>query len=166
VAVGLAYLHSKGIIHGDLTGANVLINDKCEPLLTDFGLSYLKAFEGTSYWSSTVGGAIRWCAPELLRNDPLATDKCDIYSLGCIMLQILSGRLPYWYIRKDLSVVFQKFDGYHPRRPSNPKFDERLWQLMVQCWDQLPESRPTIHRIQCHIMAFQRDDCDSVFSTL
>lgn len=106
-------VHSKGIIHGDLTGvstflafvvhlaniranfqANVLINDNQEGCLVDFGLSSIRAeFEGTSYWSSSVGGAIRWRAPELMPGGneepaPVLTEKCDVYSFGCIMLQV------------------------------------------------------------------------------
>lgn len=72
---------------------NVLINDANEACLIDFGLSYIRAeFEGTPYWSSTVGGALRWRAPELLPpkddHQPVLTFKCDIYSFGCVMLQV------------------------------------------------------------------------------
>jgi serine/threonine protein kinase len=62
--------------------------------LVDFGLSTIKAvFEGTSYAPSTVGGAIRWRAPELLdftEEDftPILTTACDIYSYGSVMLQV------------------------------------------------------------------------------
>lgn len=106
-------VHKLNIIHGDLTGVctaeaefrlrssmvlkrrqgNVLINDANEACLIDFGLSYIRAeFEGTPYWSSTVGGALRWRAPELLPpkddHQPVLTFKCDIYSFGCVMLQV------------------------------------------------------------------------------
>ena len=84
--------------------SNVLINNEHHACLTDFGLSRIRAeFEGTSYWSSTVGGALRWRAPELLpgQNDPeedgtetskksvpVLTFECDVYSFGCVMLQV------------------------------------------------------------------------------
>lgn len=68
---------------------NVLLNAEGKACLTDFGLSSIKAeFEGTSYWSSTVGGAIRWRATELFENEPVLTKECDIYSFGCIMMQV------------------------------------------------------------------------------
>ena len=84
--------------------SNVLISNEHNACLTDFGLSRILAeFEGTSYWSSTVGGALRWRAPELLprQDDPVEEDdtekskesgpvltfECDVYSFGCVMLQ-------------------------------------------------------------------------------
>ena len=85
----------------------MLISNEHHACLTDFGLSRILAeFEGTSYWSSTVGGALRWRAPELLpeqeeaveeeedgtekrkENGPVLTFECDVYSFGCVMLQV------------------------------------------------------------------------------
>lgn len=90
-------VHSEGIIHGDLTGANVLIDDSGVACLVDFGLSLIKVdFEGTSFITSTVGGAMRFRAPELLPSIEVEiydkfkatlTFACDIYSLGSVTLQ-------------------------------------------------------------------------------
>ncbi|KAF7978779.1 hypothetical protein HWV62_44826 [Athelia sp. TMB] len=98
VAKGLAYLHSQGVIHGDLTSCNILISDTGTACITDFGLSVIPAeFGGTSFITSTVGGAIRFRAPELL---PTADTKlevkfktqltleCDVYSLGSVLLEV------------------------------------------------------------------------------
>ena len=74
--------------------ANILIDDNGNARLVDFGLSTIKAeFEGTSYSLSTVGGAIRWRARELLPFTPedftpKLTAACDVYSYGSIMLQV------------------------------------------------------------------------------
>ena len=85
-------VHSKSVIHGDLTGANILISHDNRACLVDFGLSSIIAkFEGSSYWSSTVGGAIRWLAPELLPqagSTPILTPACDVYSFGSVMLEV------------------------------------------------------------------------------
>jgi serine/threonine protein kinase len=73
--------------------ANILIDSHARARLVDFGLSTIKAeFEG-SYYSSTVGGALRWRAPELLSIlgddvSPTLTFACDIYSYGGITLQV------------------------------------------------------------------------------
>lgn len=75
----------------------MLIDDTGRACLVDFGLSFIKVeFEGTSYWSSTVGGAMRWRAPELLpplfedvvNFKPSLTPACDIYSFGSVMLHV------------------------------------------------------------------------------
>jgi hypothetical protein len=74
--------------------ANILINGDGKALLVDFSLSTIKAeFEGTSYYSSTVGGALRWRAPELLsvsEDDvaPNLSTACDISSYGSVALQV------------------------------------------------------------------------------
>ena len=73
--------------------ANILIESDGKARLVDFGLSTIKAvFEGTSYSLSTVGGAIRWRARELLHFTedftPVLTTACDIYSYGSVMLQV------------------------------------------------------------------------------
>lgn len=99
---GLIFLtvHSNGVIHGDLNSANVLIDKKGAACIADFGLSFIKVeMEGSSYMTSTIGGAVRWRAPELVphwdaRLDetfaPTLTPKCDIYSLANIALQVSS----------------------------------------------------------------------------
>lgn len=92
-------VHSKGVIHGDVTGANVLIGDDGVGRLVDFGLSIIKAeFEGTSFITSTRGGALRYRALELVPSidadvqiDERITQlntMCDIYSLGSVVLEV------------------------------------------------------------------------------
>lgn len=92
-------MHSRDIIHGDLTCKNILVDDQGNARITDFGLSILKAeFEGTHYMTSTVGGAIRYRAPELLPSSatevlieftPVLTPACDIWSLASVILEVI-----------------------------------------------------------------------------
>ncbi|KAG1747993.1 kinase-like domain-containing protein [Suillus paluster] len=66
IVLGLQYLHSKSIVHGDLTGSNVLIYGNGRACLADFGLStIILEFIGTSYFTSSIKGNIRWAAAEL-----------------------------------------------------------------------------------------------------
>lgn len=109
-------VHSLKIIHGDLypvsisfvsgqtcidhlttAKANVLIDDNGNACLTDFGLSFIVPdFIDTSYWSRSVGGAMRWRAPELIPASPTAeiesagdlTTMCDIWSFGSLALHV------------------------------------------------------------------------------
>ncbi|KZP21630.1 kinase-like protein [Athelia psychrophila] len=154
VAAGLTYLHSQGIIHGDLTGANILIDDTRRARLIDFGLSSIKAmFEGTSYWSSTVGGAIRWRAPELLPPWPLGestsvefvpdfTVACDIFSFGNVMLHAISDRRPYFNLRYETSVLMSICHGTRPKRPLVPLLTDSHWDFINWCWGDTPSARP------------------------
>ncbi|KAF7982001.1 hypothetical protein HWV62_30845 [Athelia sp. TMB] len=153
VAAGLAYLHSEDIIHGDLTSANVLIDDDGSARLTDFGLSTIIAeFEDTSFITSTIGGYLRFRALEImppLTGDyegfkPVLTPACDVYSLGGVVLQILTGKLPYHNIINETMVALVLAQRQKPERPSGEGCEaltEVYWNFIVSCWSNSPEDR-------------------------
>ncbi|KAG1728735.1 kinase-like domain-containing protein [Suillus paluster] len=145
----VSYLHSQEVIHGDITGSNILIDGRGEPFLSDFGLSVLDVeLTGQSYFTSCKPGNVRWAAPELLIPLPdgsscRACIKSDIYSVGCVILQVLSGRVPYdtW---TDFMVISEKFKGEEPLRHPEPPIDDRHWQFMRRCWRQKQERTVTV----------------------
>ncbi|KAG2029522.1 kinase-like domain-containing protein [Suillus americanus] len=97
IALGLQYLHSKSVVHGDLTGSNVLIYANGRACLADFGLSTtIVELIGTSYFTDSVWGNIRWAATELYEapDNASLTTECDIYSFGSIMLQVSNLNFP------------------------------------------------------------------------
>jgi serine/threonine protein kinase len=154
IAAGLNYLHSFPVIHGDLTGSNVLINTEGVACLVDFGLStVIGGLEGGSSIAplSHRPGAIRWTAPELLEDLEISyspTPKSDIYSFGSVMLQILSNRFP-WYTDKgttaEFRIIAKLIVGETPPRPDDPPISENHWALISECWRPISgmESRPT-----------------------
>ncbi|KAG1815793.1 kinase-like domain-containing protein [Suillus variegatus] len=148
----VSYLHSKDVVHGDITGSNILINGRGEPLLSDFGLSSLDVeLTGNSYFTSCKPGNVRWAAPELLiplqDGSPCrACVKSDIYSVGCVMLQVLSGRVPY-DIWTDFMVINEKFNGKEPLRILEPPIDDRHWEFMRRCWRKKQERSVTVKDI-------------------
>lgn len=154
IAAGLNYLHSFPLIHGDLTGSNVLINTEGMACLVDFGLStVIGGLEGGSSIapSSHRPGAIRWTAPELLKDPEMSyspTPKSDIYSFGSVMLQVLSNRFP-WYTDRgttaEFRIIAKLMEGETPPRPDDPPISEKHWALISECWRSISsmESRPT-----------------------
>lgn len=99
LAAGLAHAHDRGILHRDLKPANILLADDGQPMLLDFNLSEdLKLPTAAS--TSFVGGTLPYMAPEHLRafRSGLAPDvggidkRCDIYSLGVILFEMLTGQ--------------------------------------------------------------------------
>ncbi|OAX38432.1 kinase-like protein [Rhizopogon vinicolor AM-OR11-026] len=94
VSAGLRYLHSVPVMHGDLTGANILIDKGGNARLIDFGLScFIRPLLSQSHLAITSvhPGAIRYAAPELVTSDDvcdLPMEKVDVYSFGCVMLQV------------------------------------------------------------------------------
>ncbi|KAJ8588694.1 kinase-like protein [Rhizopogon salebrosus TDB-379] len=95
IADGLQYLHANNVIHGDLTGANILIHADGTACLADFGLSLMYTEDvdiSSAAWTSKFHGNYPWLAPELIggENEPLVRPSkySDIYSFGGIMLQV------------------------------------------------------------------------------
>ncbi|KAG1818661.1 kinase-like domain-containing protein [Suillus subaureus] len=154
IASGLRYLHSNEVVHGDLSGSNILVMENGTACLSDFGLSgVVSEFFGSSTFSSTISGNIRWGAPELFAlpenqdgstNRP--TKEADIYSFGSIMLQVLSGKVPYYYIKQQMQIIMMVVDGRKPRRPEEPKIAEEHWSMIERCWSSC-NVRPTIEDI-------------------
>ncbi|XP_027044006.1 mitogen-activated protein kinase 14-like [Pocillopora damicornis] len=83
---GLKYIHSAGVIHRDLKPSNIAVNEDCELKILDFGLARKVAEEMTGYV------ATRWYrAPEIMLNWMHYNQTVDIWSVGCIMAELLTG---------------------------------------------------------------------------
>ncbi|TFK48855.1 kinase-like protein [Heliocybe sulcata] len=90
VSRGLEYIHGRNLVHGDIKGANVVVDASGRACLADFGLAgFAQATQG-AYTTETREGSKRWMAPELLNwRIPLRrTQESDVYALGCVCLEV------------------------------------------------------------------------------
>jgi mitogen-activated protein kinase kinase kinase len=104
ILAGLSYLHSRDIIHRDIKGANVLVDNKGGIKISDFGISKrveASAMLGTSAVSGkghlhrpSLQGSVFWMAPEVVRQTA-HTKKADIWSLGCLIVEMFIGAHPF-----------------------------------------------------------------------
>ncbi|KPJ67969.1 MAG: hypothetical protein AMJ43_00700 [Coxiella sp. DG_40] len=146
IATGLAFLHShnshkSAIIHRDLKSHNVLLDEKMAAKLTDFGLSRCKASTMTQRPMGTAG----WIAPELFSNDPIYSEKSDIFALGMVFWEIVARKDPFEECEHPNQIVNKVLGGERPQIPEDcpPAFKE----LIEWCWDQDPTRRPTADEI-------------------
>jgi len=92
VAMGLAFCHESGVVHRDVKPANILLSEEGEVKLTDFGIA--KAQDASITVTGTTLGSPAYMAPEQLRS--MEVDRrADIFSLGVVLYEILSGRKPF-----------------------------------------------------------------------
>ncbi|KAG1811848.1 kinase-like domain-containing protein [Suillus subaureus] len=138
IAEGLQYLHDKDVIHSDLTNNNILVAADGSPRLADFAISNIMVQSKPAFEYHT--GALRWVAPELLdppEDQPIlcTTKSTDIYSLGGIMLQVLYGKQPYWWLKSAIHVISAKFRHVEPIdssieiQPNHLDFMRRCWSM-------------------------------------
>ncbi|KAG1833283.1 kinase-like domain-containing protein [Suillus subluteus] len=152
IIAGLQYLHANSVIHGDFNGPNVLIHGDGTACVADFGLSLMYS-EVTSAsqasWTSTLKGNMRWMAPELLvpeQEDGSPTrpsEQSDIFSFGGIMLQVLTNKIPYYYLPNDAAIVLCIARSETPSRARYPELPEKYWTFIEQCWSTDPRDRPS-----------------------
>lgn len=93
--LALDHAYKQGILHRDIKPANIMVDDKDEPKITDFGLAvYLNKDMGKDSTFITGAGSPAYMSPEQVKGYPL-DQKTDLYSLGVVLFQLLTGRLPF-----------------------------------------------------------------------
>jgi eukaryotic-like serine/threonine-protein kinase len=138
----VSYAHEHGILHRDIKPGNILLDATGEPHLTDFGLARLVETESTVTRTMEVLGTPSYMAPEqAVGNNTGVTRATDIYGLGAVLYQLLTGHPPfaggtsYETVRLVLDT--------EPRQPRllNPKIDRDLSTICLKCLEKDPQRR-------------------------
>ena len=155
VADGMACAHEHGIVHRDLKPANILLTDDGEPLILDFNLATGRSETETTV--ALIGGTLPYMAPEhlvALRSGGSVGPASDVYSLGVILFQMLTGRLPYplHHGLCDDIVPHMIADRRQPAqkiRSLNPSVSQGLAAIVDRCLAVEPSDRyPTARGLQ------------------
>ncbi|XP_061668808.1 tyrosine-protein kinase Blk [Syngnathoides biaculeatus] len=143
IAEGMAYIESKNSIHRDLRAANILVNETLHCKIADFGLARLVESEYTAREGAKF--PIKWTAPEAIHYGTFSI-KSDVWSFGILLTEIVTyGRTPYPGMSNP-EVVRGLERSFRMSRPDG--CPEELHRLMMACWRERPEERPTFEFLQ------------------
>src|SRR5262249_36132696 len=129
------------ILHRDLKSLNVLlheVNGELRAKVADFGFAVFKQ----NVKSSDAKGTLLWTDPGILQGKTDASKETDIYSLGMVLYELVSGQLPFHTLHADPAVLKQHIlSGQRPVLPSTCPAE--LAKLIQACWSEDPKERPS-----------------------
>jgi serine/threonine protein kinase/Tfp pilus assembly protein PilF len=142
VSRAVDYAHSQGILHRDLKPGNILLDARGEPMVSDFGLAKWLDTVSELTCTLTVFGTPGYIAPEQAENAAAdLTPATDIYSLGAILFELLSGRPPFLG-EHAVAVIRQAADNNAPKlRSVVPSASRDLETICAQCLERDPKQR-------------------------
>ena len=145
---GLTYLHSQGIVHRDIKGANILMTKDSLVKLADFGVA-TKLSETVK--SMSFAGTPYWMAPEIIENGH-GTSACDVWSLGCTVIELITGFPPYNDM-DPMPAMYRLVQDPHPPLPRD--ISPALRDFLLACFQKEPLIRIPAAALLSHPFVLQ-----------
>jgi eukaryotic-like serine/threonine-protein kinase len=141
MASGLAYAHERGVVHRDVKPGNFLLTPAGKLKLSDFGLATVEAATKITAAGKTMG-TFPYMAPEQIRGRPPVSAQTDLYALGCVIFEMLTGRTPF-VGDAPAEVMHKHLDDVPPRIGEfAPDCPHSLEQLVRDLLQKDPNDRP------------------------
>ena len=140
VAEALHFAHQRGLIHRDVKPSNILMPQDDWPLLADFGLVKVSNVDKALTATGMIMGTPAYIAPEQARGDKIGP-HADMYALGIIMFEMITGRSPFEYENANLLMLAHIQETPPSPRESNPLCPADLEQVILKAIEKAPEDR-------------------------
>ncbi len=149
MCAALQYAHERNVIHRDVKPGNFLITKSGQLKLSDFGLATMTAAARITTAGRTAG-TFHYMAPEQIRGQPPISNRTDLYALGCVFLELLTGRPPF--DAENPAAILHQHLKAPPPRLAKLLLDcpEALDQLVADLLEKDPERRPVSAQVVAH----------------
>jgi mitogen-activated protein kinase kinase kinase len=176
---GLAYLHQSGIIHRDIKPENILLDHNGVIKYVDFGAAKIIARQGKTIVNAepltsnvpglkdglgnkdpqrknqkTMTGTPMYMSPEVIRGDTSDVIErqgaVDIWSLGCVILEMATGRRPWSSLDNEWAIMYNIAQGNKPQLPGREHLSDMGIDFLRRCFEREPTKRPTAAELLQH----------------
>ncbi|KAJ6523349.1 kinase-like domain-containing protein [Mycena capillaripes] len=161
LATGLAYVHSRNVVHGDLKGSNVLVSNKGYAVLSDFGLSRtLERHTGYTTSTFSAAGSLHWSSPELIWPWFQTEEACvktlasDVWAFACTVYELLTDTTPYASFKMSPQTILKIAETIRQHitpleaLPAQPmQIPDRIRAILEWCWALQPAERPSMAEV-------------------
>ncbi|EXJ77355.1 STE/STE11/SSK protein kinase [Capronia epimyces CBS 606.96] len=176
---GLAYLHQAHIVHRDIKPENVLLDHNGVIKYVDFGAAKIIARQGQTMMGmepvqrvngeaghlangagvarqpqKTMTGTPMYMSPEVIRGDAPATSRfsgaADIWSLGCVILEMATGRRPWSTLDNEWAIMYNIAQGNPPQLPTEDQLSDMGIDFLKKCFERDPAKRSTAAELLQH----------------
>ena len=153
---GIQYCHEKNICHLDIKIGNILLDEKYDPIIADFGLSQeISDSKGIPLQKNDIVGTPSYACPQIWLKEPYKGIDADIFSLGVVLFNLVTGNCGFGIaIQKDIfyNYIMKKFDNKYwdmisTRLPQLSEVSEEFKDLYIRMVSYKPERRPRIKEI-------------------
>ncbi|KAI1079555.1 MAP kinase [Whalleya microplaca] len=163
---GLAYLHESGIAHRDIKPENILLDHNGVIKYVDFGAAKMIARQGRTLVHGIIAtkanksmtGTPMYMSPELIKGEnPGRTGAVDVWSLGCVILEMVTGRRPWSNLDNEWAIMYNIAQGNPPQLPNTDQLSPQGIDFLSKCFVRDPKKRASAVELLQHewIMAIR-----------